>query len=171
MSKLSSKSVPRLIWRGAVSGICGTIAMDTLLYKRYRKGGGHEDIRPWEFARSVTNWDNALTPGKLGGKLLRVVGRRPAPDSWARPTTNIVHWLTGAGWGIQYSVLGRNAGRGRWALGLLLGPSAWATSYVVLPPLGLYKPIWEYDAGTLEKDLSAHMLFGIVTAGALEALT
>ena len=111
------------------------------------------------------------TPGKLGGKLLRVVARRPAPDSWARPTTNIVHWLTGAGWGIQYSVLGRNAGRGRWALGLLLGPSAWATSYVVLPPLGLYKPIWEYDAGTLEKDLSAHMLFGIVTAGALEALT
>jgi hypothetical protein len=171
MNKISRKSSSRLIGLGAVSGLCGTIAMDTLLYKRYRKGGGDEDIRTWEFARSVTGWDNASAPGKVGAKLFQLVARQPAPDSWARPTTNIVHWVTGAGWAIPYSVLCRNAGRDRWALGLLLGPSAWITSYLVLPFLGLYKPIWEYDARTLAKDFSAHMLYGIVTAGALEGLT
>jgi len=171
MSKRSRKNTPRLIGLGAVSGICGTIAMDMLWYSRYRKGGGKEAIGTWEFARSVTGWDTASAPGKAGAKLYQLVARQPAPGSWARPTTNIVHWLTGAAWGIQYSVLRGNAGRDRWALGLLLGPSAWITSYVVLPLFGLYKPIWKYDARTLAKDLSAHMLYGVVTAGAVERLS
>ena len=171
MSKRFRKSTPRLIGLGAVSGICGTIAMDMLWYRRYRKGGGNEDIGTWEWARSVTRWDNAPAPGKAAAMLFHLVTRQPAPDSSARPTTNIVHWLTGAGWGIQYSLLRGNAERDRWALGLLLGPSAWITSYMVLPLLGLYKPIWKYDARTLAKDLSAHMLYGIVTAGAVERLS
>jgi hypothetical protein len=170
MSKLSSKSTFRPIVLGAISGVCGTVAMDALWYKRYREGGGKDDVGTWEFASSVTGWDNASAPGKVGGKLLALVRRRPAPDSWARPTTNLVHWLTGAGWGIQYAVLRGKVGQERWALGLLLGPSAWLSSYVVLPFLGLYKPIWEYDARTLAKDLSAHMLYGVVTAGALKGL-
>ena len=36
--------------------------------------------------------------------------------------------------------------------------------YVVLPLLGVYKPIWKYDLETLEKDLSAHLVFGTATA-------
>jgi hypothetical protein len=171
MSNSLGKGLLRQLGLGAVSGVCGTIAMDTLWYHRYRKGGGDEGISTWEFARSVTGWDNASTPGKVGAKLLTFVARRPAPDSWARPTTNVVHWLTGAGWGIQYSLLTRHVGRDRVALGLLLGPSAWASSYVVLPVLGLYKPIWKYDARTLAKDLSAHVLYGLVTAGAVRGLS
>jgi hypothetical protein len=30
----------------------------------------------------------------------------------------------------------------------------------VLAPLGIYKPITEYDRATLWKDLSAHLVFG-----------
>jgi hypothetical protein len=171
MNKGETKSIPRLMGLGAVSGICGTIAMDLLWYRRYLKSGGNEDIGTWEFARSVTGWDNAPAPGKAAAKLFQFVARQPAPDSWARPTTNIVHWLTGAAWGVQYSVLRGNAGRGRWALGFFLGPTAWVTSYAVLPLLGLYRPIWEYDARTLAEDLSAHMLYGIVTAGTREGLS
>ena len=36
----------------------------------------------------------------------------------------------------------------------------------MLPLLGVYKPIWEYDLETLRKDLSAHLVFGTATAAA-----
>jgi len=43
--------------------------------------------------------------------------------------------------------------------------------YVVLPLLGVYKPIWEYDLETLGKDLSAHLVFGTATAAAFRLLS
>jgi hypothetical protein len=43
---------------------------------------------------------------------------------------------------------------------VLSGVGAWVTSYAVLPKLGVYKPITEYDPKTLWKDLSAHLVFG-----------
>ncbi|MGH9075473.1 MAG: hypothetical protein ACRDZQ_15335 [Acidimicrobiales bacterium] len=46
----------------------------------------------------------------------------------------------------------------------------WATSYVVLPLAKLYKPIWDYDAPTLWKDLSAHLAYGAAVAGTFRAL-
>ena len=48
--------------------------------------------------------------------------------------------------------------------GLPFGAAVWAGGYVVLPLLGVYKPIWKYDLETLEKDLSAHLVFGTATA-------
>jgi hypothetical protein len=32
----------------------------------------------------------------------------------------------------------------------------------------LYEPIWKYDAKTLANDLSAHLVYGLVTAAAWE---
>ena len=47
----------------------------------------------------------------------------------------------------------------------------WTTSYIVLPPTGLYKPMWEYDAPTLYKDLSAHLVYGVTTATSFRLLS
>ena len=44
--------------------------------------------------------------------------------------------------------------------GVMTGAAAWGTSYAVLPKLGVYKPITEYDPKTLWKDFSAHLVFG-----------
>jgi hypothetical protein len=44
--------------------------------------------------------------------------------------------------------------------GLLTGVAAFSTSYAVLPKVGVYKPITEYDNKTLWDDLSAHLVFG-----------
>jgi hypothetical protein len=41
---------------------------------------------------------------------------------------------------------------------------------VVLPVLGVYKPIWKYDLETLGKDLSAHLVFGTATAAVFRLL-
>ena len=54
--------------------------------------------------------------------------------------------------------------------GIPLGRMACGTSYVVLPKLDLYKPIWEYDAKTLAKDFSAHLVFGVTTAAVFRGL-
>ena len=40
-------------------------------------------------------------------------------------------------------------------LRLPFGAAVWTTGYVILPEAGIYKPIWEYDAKTLARDLSA----------------
>ena len=39
-----------------------------------------------------------------------------------------------------------------------------------LPQLGVYEPIWKYDLEPLEKDLSAHLVFGTATAAAYSLL-
>jgi hypothetical protein len=46
----------------------------------------------------------------------------------------------------------------------------WTISYLILPPMHLYKRITEYDARTLGKDLSAHLVYGMSTAAAFSLL-
>jgi hypothetical protein len=144
--------------------------MDLYLYARYRREGGNDSLWQWEFAGNVTSWDQASAPGQLGAKLERYVTGRPPPARWARTTTNLVHWVTGIGWGIQYGVLAGKSRKHQRVLALALGPSAWLSSYAILPLAKVYKPIWEYDARTLAQDLSAHMVFGNATARAFTAL-
>jgi len=53
---------------------------------------------------------------------------------------------------------------------LIFGVVVFANSYTVLPLAKLYKPVWEYDGPTLGKDLSAHLVYGVVTAEAFRLL-
>ena len=57
------------------------------------------------------------------------------------------------------------------ASGIVFGSIVWATSYVVLPLVKLYKPIWEYDGKTLAKDLIAYLTFGLGTGAAFRLLS
>ena len=111
----------------------GTAAMDLLLYSRYSRGEGKDSLYEWEFAGGVMDWSQASAPGQLGQKLERLVIRRPPPDRWARATTNIMHWATGIGWGVQYGVLASRTSRHPLISGLALGPVAWLASYAILP--------------------------------------
>jgi hypothetical protein len=155
---------------GALAGAIGTAAMDLLLYQRYRRDGGKHAFWRWEFVADVMSWEDASAPGKLGQRTLRrAMGHEP-PDLWARTTTNIVHWATGVGWGIQYGALAAVTSRLPWARALALGPVAWLAGYVVLPLAKVYKPIWDYDARTLGQDLSAHVAYGASASTALAAL-
>lgn len=156
---------------GAVGGAVGTAAMDLLLYGRYRREGGKDWLWKWEFGDGINDWDEASAPGQLGQKVERLLLRRAPPDRWARSTTNLVHWATGVGWGIQFGLIVSKMSRRRWIVGLSLGPAAWLSSYVLLPLAKVYKPIWDYDRQTLEKDLSAHILYGVATGVAFSALS
>jgi hypothetical protein len=155
---------------GAIAGAVGTAAMDGLLYRRYRRTGGTDAAWQWESAGNVTTWDQASAPGQLGQIIERLVIRRPPPDRWARPTTNAMHWATGIGWGVQYGAVAALSGKRPVVRAIALGPIAWAAGYVVLPLAGVYRSVWDYDARTLAKDLSAHLVYGTATAATFAAL-
>jgi hypothetical protein len=75
---------------------------------------------------------------------------------------NAVHWTTGIGWGKAHGLAAGILGTTNPLLGLVTGFVAWATSYAVLPRLGVYQPMSEYDRDVLWQDLSAHLVYGAV---------
>lgn len=155
---------------GALAGGIGTIAMDSLWFARYRRDGGTDSPLEWEFG-GVDGWGDVSAPGKVGERVLTFVrGRRP-PSRWAATTQTVVHWMTGASWGAALALSTNRVRQRCWGAGPLLGLTAWLTSYAVLPTLGIYKPIWRYDARTLTKDLSAHLVFGTTTSASFALLT
>lgn len=157
---------------GAAAGAAGTLAMDLLWYTRHRRSGGTDGFLGWETAAGTTGYADAGAPAQVGKRLVEAVTGAPPPDDTARLMTNAVHWATGKQWGAVYGLaqpwLGR---RGPLVGGVALGLAAFGTSYAVLPALGVYKPIWEYDARTIWQDLSAHLVYGVTTATTAAALT
>jgi uncharacterized membrane protein YagU involved in acid resistance len=158
--------------RAVIAGAVGTIAMDALWYQRYRRAGGTDSFIGWEFGDPASTFAEAGSPAQVGQALAQrfdVV----LPDSSARLTNNVVHWANGIGWGIAHSVVRTMTPMATLASGMAIGAGAFGTSYAVLPRMGIYKRLSEYDGETLWKDLSAHLVFGAATgaaAGVLKAL-
>lgn len=162
----------RSLLTGATAGAAGTLAMDLLWYARYRRSGGADGFLAWETAAGTTGYQGAAAPAQVGRTLVEKVTGEPPPDGTARLMTNVVHWATGKQWGAVYGLgqpwLGR---QGPLVGGVVLGLGAFGTAYTLLPMLGVYKPIWEYDARTIWQDLSAHLVYGVTTATTAAALT
>jgi uncharacterized membrane protein YagU involved in acid resistance len=89
--------------------------------------------------------------------------QRELPDRWAFPLSTIAHWSYGSAWGSVYGVLAGSLRRPHALYGLPFGAAVWVSDYIVLPAVGLYKPIWDYDAKTLAKDLAGHLAYGTGT--------
>jgi hypothetical protein len=155
--------------RGVEASAVGTLAMDALLYRRYRNGGGGSAFVAWESSEGVESWDGAPAPALVAKRLLeRLIGREVSPR-YVRLLNNLTHWgfglATGAGYGL---IVGSRKSKVRY--GLPFGAAVWLGGYVVLPRLGVYEEIWKYDLETLEKDLSAHLVYGAATAAAFSLL-
>ncbi len=160
--------VARQAARGVVAGVLGTLAMDLLWYSRYRRGGGSDPFGAWEVTSELTDWDAAPAPARMGRKLIQVATGRDVPVQQAAALSNVMHWAYGTTWTAGYAVAaGRVRRRRPWWAGPAFGALVWASDYVTLPLAGVYEPIWRYDAATLAKDLSAHLVFGTVADGAL----
>ena len=160
-------SLVRRIVAGTAAGAVGTLAMDLVWYRRYRASGGEDGFAGWELATSTRSFDDAAAPGKVGKKVAGAVGVA-LPDRAAGITTNVVHWLTGVGYGVGHALIQHR--RSVLVGGLTTGAGALANSYAMLGALGIYKPVWEYDRDTLLDDLSAHLVFGLAMSLAYEAL-
>lgn len=144
---------------GALAGAAGTLAMDLLWYRRFRSAGGSQDFVAWETSEGTDGFHDAPAPARTAKAMADLVGVH-LPESSARAMNNAVHWGTGIGWGEAHGVAAAALGTSNPLLGPVTAVVAWATSYAVLPLLGVYKPMREYDRETLQQDLTAHLVFG-----------
>lgn len=154
--------------RGVAAGAAGTIAMDLLGYRSYRHDNGRSSLSDWEFRSTSDGFDDAPAPAKVG-KWLASAAHIDLPDSAATATNNVVHWTTGLMWGSAAAVLYRIPRVRALEAGILTGLVAFATSYIVLPKIGIYRRITEYNVRTLANDASAHLVFGVVAGTILTA--
>jgi hypothetical protein len=136
--------------------------MDLQTYLQYRLNGGTTPFPQWEFG-GIESWEQASGPGKAGERLIRGwTGKQPDPK-WAGLTNNVMHWGFGIQWGVAYGIVAGSAERPPAWGGLPLGAGVWLFGYAVLPLAQIYRPIWEYDPGTLAKDLGTHLVYGATT--------
>ena len=154
---------------GAAAGSVGTLAMDTLWFRRARTSGSDAGFAAWEFSGDAASFDDAGAPAQVGRKLAAALGI-DLPDRAAGTTNDIVHWSTGLVWGIAGSLAAAGTGVNPFVAGLAAGAAAFGAAYTVLPLLGVYEPIWTYDVSTIWKDASAHATFGIATGVSLAAV-
>jgi hypothetical protein len=150
--------------RGLVAGAVGTAVMDTLLFVRYRRGGGHSRFCDWEFSSGLKGWEDAPAPAQVGKRLVEGLFQIELPPRRAWLVNNVTHWAFGMLNGAPYGLVAGSLPRTRIAYGVPFGAGVWASGYVVLPAAGLYEPIWKYDRKTLGDDLSAHLVYGLTTS-------
>jgi hypothetical protein len=174
-SKVNSRSAAVTplgsVVRGLVAGAVGTVAMDTLLFVRYRRSGGASSPEKWESSAGITTWEQAPAPAQVGRRLVEGLFRVTLPPTRARLVNNVMHWGYGIFNGAQYGIVAESLPSPRIRYGLPFGAAVWASSYVILPAAKLYEPLWKYDRKTLGDDLSAHLVYGLATATALRLLS
>ena len=155
--------------RGVLASAVGTLAMDLFLYRRYRREGGQSSFANWESSAGLTSWDDAPAPALVSKRLIERALRRELPPTHVRALNNLTHWSYGMAAGAPYGLLGAFRPT-KLRYGVPFGAGVWAGGYAVLPALRVYRPIWEYDLETLLRDLRAHLVFGVATAGTYRAL-
>ena len=157
--------------RGLVAAAVGTLAMDLVLYRRARRSGTTQPFGSWEFSEGLNRWEDAPAPAHVGKRAFEALSGRPLPPTKARLTNNVMHWFYGIQWGGGYGLLAGLSSRSGPLWGLPFGTAVWASGYVVLPLMGLYKPMWKYPLPVLLRDWSAHAAYGLTTASAFQVLT
>lgn len=168
---MSPARVAVSLLRGAVAGVVGTVAMDLLWYRRYRKRGGTTSFTDWEFRTQPASWEAAPAPAQVGRTLIRAATGNDVSVERAGTVTAAMHWGYGTSWGAAYSVARAVTGVPPGPLaGAAFGTLVFGSDYVTLPLLEVYKPIWEYEPRVLRDDLTAHLVFGLATTAAMRLL-
>ena len=162
---------PSNIVVGAASGVIGMLAMDVLLWRRAQRAGSDEGFVEWEFSTGTAfdSYESAGASAQVGRRLARLGGVE-LPTERAGLVNDVVHWATGVGWGVASGALVATSPVPALPAGVVGGVAAVTVAYGGLGAVGIYDPVWEYDAATLWQDVSAHLVFGATTGIALWAL-
>jgi hypothetical protein len=159
--------------RGVIAGVIGTTGMTALqeLAILARKARSNGSARA-EGTVDDDPWSHAPAPAQVAKRILETVFHEEVHADRIKLLTNLTHWGYGTSLGVVYGLVGRKLTPGRRPIvqGPLYGTGAWAMSYAMLVPMGLYEPPWRYPAKTIAKDLSYHLVFGLGCAAGYRAL-
>jgi hypothetical protein len=134
---------------------------------RYKRDGGEDGFAHPEFSSGLCSWAQAPAPAQIGKRLAEAVFKREVPLG-PRGTSPVGEQRDALGGTGRYGVPNRGLPRDHLSLSgasdrrSCSAQSFGPPSYVVLPSVKLYKPIWDYDGKT--RTLSAHLTFGLGTA-------
>jgi hypothetical protein len=156
--------------RGAAAGLAGTVAMDLLLWERYRREGGSDTFVAWDLSAGLEGYEEAPAPAEVGRRIVEGYLQKELAPGTARWMNNAVHLLTGTQWGVVHGILAGSSGRSGPMAGVRTGMMAWLAGYALLAPAGLYQPIWRYPPAVLARDAGGHLVYGVVAAAAFGLL-
>lgn len=152
--------------RGLLAGAAGTAAMT--VYQRVLARGS--DDRANEEGSNDDPWANAPAPAQVARRILEGVFRHEVTAAQIPLLTTTMHWSYGSAWGSGYGALQGTLRARPVKSGLGFGTWMWTASYAALVLMGIYRPPWRYPSNELAADLSSHLVYGIATALAYEAL-
>lgn len=102
------------------------------------------------------------SPVKAADRLLRLLGRRPLPEARKGLAGNLVHYATGAGMGVAYTLLSAPFPRIAAARGLAFGVlTDIVLDKALVPALGLALPPWRKPMLRHLYALATHLVFGL----------
>lgn len=147
--------------RGLAAGVIGTAAMTawqevSMKLQISGEDGGAES----QAAQQPDPWEQAPVPAKMARKIIEGVFDRTVSDQRIGFLTNAMHWAYGTSWGALYGLIQGSAPGPALRRGMLFGSGVWATSYLILVPMGLYQPPWRYPLRQLALDVSYHLAYG-----------
>ncbi|MGD9735278.1 MAG: hypothetical protein AB7V58_06680 [Solirubrobacterales bacterium] len=116
----------------------------------------------------LTGAEASETPREVGEKIVAALSGKSVPEDRRSALNTAMHVLYGTSWGLPYGLLARR--RPGPASGLALGAGVWAGSLAELPAFGVAPPPWRQPPSALAVDLGFHLLYGLATAVAVEAL-
>ncbi len=161
-----------MVSRGVAAGLIGTTGMTALqelaiLVRKARSNGAVPERQGGD-----DPWSHAPAPAQVAKRILETVFHRDVHADRIKLLTNVTHWGYGTGLGVMYALVQRWLPFASRPLvrGPLYGTGAWAMSYAMLVPMGLYEPPWHYSARTIAKDVSYHLVYGGGTAAGYELL-
>ena len=129
--------------RWVASSAVGTLAMDASLYRGYRHDSSNANFPGWESSEGLVSWDNVPAPALVAKQVLEGVLKHEVSPRYARLLNNATHWGFGLATGAGYGLLVGSGREPKVWFGLPFGAAVWTSGYVVLPQLGVYKPIWK----------------------------
>jgi hypothetical protein len=110
-------------------------------------------------------------PEKIVERGAAMAGMEELDDQTRRRLGDLIHFGYGAAWGAVYAVLSRGGAANPVAGGLALAGGLWAFGFnVLMPVLGVQAGPWKWGKREFVFTISAHIAYGLVTAGTLDQL-
>src|SRR3984885_11622033 len=131
---MGRRTIPPLaaVVGGLLAGAVGTVCMDAVRYRRYRRGGGTDSPMAWEVA-PVGSWGKAPAPGPGAKRVIEGFTQREIPDRWAFPISTVMHWGYGSSAAAGYGILVGSLHKRSPLYGLPFGAAVWLSGYLILP--------------------------------------